>query len=304
MRIAPAWGLRDGAAYGYFFDDTHRLTFDMASSDPAAWSVRAEGGAVDQYVFAGPKMSDVVERYTRLTGRLPLPPRWSLGFHQSKWGYSPDTNVLAVADELRSRKIPADAMWLDIQHMDGFRSFTWDPVNFPDPEGLVSALTSKGFRTVAIVDPGVKVDPAWDVYTTGVQNGYFLKGPDGGPYVGAVWPGAAVFPDFSSPEVRDFWGSLVPRTVDKRVRGLWIDMNEPSNFTGQKGGTVPDDLPVGRPSTGHPHLVDPQRDDLAVVERAQADRDLRRIRVALDDAGRRPGRHRGRRDAAPRYLSG
>ena len=235
-------GLRGAAAYGYFFDDTHRLTFDMASSDEAEWSVRAEGGAVDQYVFAGPRMADVVGRYTELTGRTPLPPRWSLGFHQSKWGYAPDTKVLSVAGELRSRKIPADAMWLDIQHMDGFRSFTWDPVNFPDPEGLVTQLEGQGFRAVSIVDPGVKVDPAWDVYATGVQSGYFLKGPDGQPYVGEVWPGPSVFPDFSAPEARAFWASLVPRTLDRGVRGLWIDMNEPSNFTGMKGGTVPDDL--------------------------------------------------------------
>ncbi len=237
-------GLRDKAAYGYFFDDTYRLTFDMASSDPAEWSVRAAGGVVDQYVIAGPGIPDVVERYTRLTGRIPLPPRWSIGYHQSKWGYSPDQKVVAVADELRSRSIPADAMWLDIQHMDGFRSFTWDPVTFPDPAGLVQTLADKGFRTVAIVDPGVKVDDAWDVYTTGVANQHFLKGPDGSPFVGEVWPGAAVFPDFSDPEVRSFWGSLVPRTVGKGVSGLWIDMNEPSNFTGQKGGTVPDSVPA------------------------------------------------------------
>ncbi|MFO0589145.1 MAG: glycoside hydrolase family 31 protein [Polyangiaceae bacterium] len=235
-------GLRGGAAYGYFFDDTHALTFDMGASDSSAWSVRASSGVVDQYIFAGPRMADVLARYTGLTGHIPLPPRWSLGYHQSRWGYAPDSKVLAVADELRSRKIPADALWLDIQHMDGFRSFTWDPANFPDPAGLVQSLADKALRTVAIVDPGVKVDPAWDVYQTGLQNGYFLKGQDGNPYVGKVWPGEAVFPDFSDPAVRAFWGSLVPRTVGVGVSGLWIDMNEPSNFTGQKGGTVPDDL--------------------------------------------------------------
>lgn len=235
-------GLREAAAYGYFFDDTHRLTVDVAASRGDELRITAAGGTVDQYLFAGPTIAEVVERYTRLTGRIPLPPRWSLGFHQSRWGYSPDTKILSVADELRTRQIPADAMWLDIQHMDGFRSFTWDPVTFPDPQGLTSALAGKGFRSVAIVDPGIKIDPAWDVYATGVEQGHFLKDEGGQPYEGEVWPGPSVFPDFSDPAARDHWASLVPRTLGEGVSGLWIDMNEPSNFTGEKGGTVPDDL--------------------------------------------------------------
>jgi alpha-glucosidase len=235
-------GLRGAAAYGLFFDNTHRVTMDVAASREDEVRITAAAGGVDQYLFAGPAMADVVERYTRLTGRIPLPPRWSLGFHQSRWGYSPDSKILAIADELRSRNIPVDAVWLDIQHMDGFRSFTWDPVTFPDPEGLTSALAAKGFRSVAIVDPGIKVDPAWDVYTEGVEKGHFLKEADGEPYVGEVWPGPSVFPDLSDPAARDHWASLVPRTLGKGVTGLWIDMNEPSNFTGEKGGTVPDEL--------------------------------------------------------------
>lgn len=235
-------GLRGSSAYGLFFDNTHRLTFDMAGSNEAEWSVVAAGGVADHYLFAGPTIAEVVERYTRLTGRIPLPPRWSLGYHQCRWGYSPDAKVVSIADELRSRKIPADAMWLDIQHMDGFRSFTWDPVTFPTPEALVSGLGENGFHTVAIVDPAIKVDPAWDVYSNGVEKGLFLKDASGQPYVGEVWPGASVFPDFSDPATREYWGSLVPRVVGKGVSGIWIDMNEPSNFTGEKGGTVPDAL--------------------------------------------------------------
>ncbi len=236
-------GLRGGSAYGVFLDNTHRLTFDLAKQDPSVYSLIAAGGEIDQTLIAGPKMATVLERYTRLTGRMPLPPRWSLGYHQSRWGYAPDTELLHIADELRSRNIPADGLWLDIQHMDGFRSFTWDPVTFPDPQGLMSSLAAQGFKVVAIVDPGIKVDPGWDVYTTGLSKGYFL-GEGGAPYVGEVWPGASVFPDFSAPEARAFWASLVPRTLSPGVSGLWIDMNEPSNFTGQPGGTVPDHLPA------------------------------------------------------------
>ncbi len=234
-------GLRGGTAYGIFLDSTHRLSFDVAASDPGVVRLQAAGGEMVEYLFAGPTPADVLRRYSGRTGTTPLPPRWSLGYHQSRWGYSPDTTVLSIADELRARNIPADALWLDIQHMDGFRSFTFDPVAFPDPSGLTAALKSKGFHTVAIVDPGIKVDPGWDVYDDGVNGGFFLL-KDGLPYVGEVWPGAAVFPDFSAPGARTYWSGLVPRTLDMGIDGLWIDMNEPSNFVAGEGGTVPNEL--------------------------------------------------------------
>jgi len=233
-------GLRGGAAYGVFLDDPHRTRFDMGAADPARYVLATAGDEVDQYLIAGPAMRDVVARYTRLTGRAPLPPRWTLGYHQSRWGYSPDTEVLAVAQELRSRHLPADGMWLDIQHMDGFRSFTWDPAGFPDPAGLVQGLGALGLKAVTIVDPGIKVDPGYDVYADALAEGLFVT-ESGAPYVGKVWPGDASFPDFTSPDVRAWWGTLLPRDLGKGVQGLWIDMNEPSNFVTGSGGTVPED---------------------------------------------------------------
>lgn len=232
--------LRDGRAHGVFLDDTHRLRFDMGAAKADEYTLSTAGDEVDQYLVAGPAMRQVVDRYTRLTGRAPLPPRWSLGYHQSRWGYSPDTEVLSIAAELRARKLPADAMWLDIQHLDGFRSFTWDPVTFPDPAGLMSSLGAMGFRAVSIVDPGIKVDPGYDVYAEALAKGYFVT-QGGSPYVGEVWPGPSSFPDFTSPEVRAWWGGLTPRELDAGVEGLWIDMNEPSNFVVGTGGTVPED---------------------------------------------------------------
>jgi alpha-glucosidase len=244
-------GLGAASVYGVFVDDTFRLAMDMAKTDPAAWRVTAAGGAIDEYLLAGPTPRDVVRRYAALTGTTPLPPRWTLGYHQSRWGYADAARVLQVAQGFRDRDLPADAIWLDIQHLDGFRSFTWDPARFPDPDGLVAALAQRGFKAVSIVDPGLKVDPSWDAYAEGLAKGLFLT-RSGAPYVGEVWPGAAVFPDFSKPEARAFWAGLVPRTVGRGVRGLWIDMNEPSNFTGAPGGTVPDDCAAagdGLPTT-------------------------------------------------------
>jgi alpha-glucosidase len=233
-------GLRGAAAYGVFLDDPHRLRFDLGKADPQRYTLSTAGDEIDQYLLAGPALRDVLARYTRLTGTMPLPPRWSLGYHQSRWGYSPDTEVLAIAGELRSRKLPADAMWLDIQHMNGFRSFTWDPATFPDPADLVQKLGAQGLHAVTIVDPGIKVDPAYDIYADGLAQGAFVSRA-GAPYVGQVWPGDASFPDFTAPAVRAWWQTLVARDLGQGVDGLWIDMNEPSNFVMGTNGTVPED---------------------------------------------------------------
>lgn len=236
--------LRDGRAHGLFSDDTFRQTWDLAATDPEVLQIEAQGGVLDQYVFDGPTLAEVLARYTRLTGRAALVPRWTLGYHQSRWGYSPATRVEDVAAELRRRKLPADGMWLDIQHMDGFRSFTWNPTTFGDPDGLIARLAAQGFQTTIIVDPGIKVDPGWEVYQAGMAGGHFL------PHVGEVWPGKAAFPDFSRAATRAWWAELIARPLARGVRGIWIDMNEPSSF--EPGGTVPDAVPAdgdGVPTT-------------------------------------------------------
>ena len=245
-------GLRDGKAYGVLTDVTSSLRFDMAAAEPDVWEVRADVGPMVQHVIAGPGFAEVLDRYTALTGRPALPPRWALGYHQSRWGWWPDDRVREIAERFRSEQLPADALWLDIQHMDGFRSWTWDPVGFPDPGALVADLKALGFRTVAIVDPAIKVDPAWDIYSQGVAGGHFIPGAGGAPYVGTVWPGDAVFPDFTRPATRAWWAGLVPRATQHGVGGLWIDMNEPASFQPEHGNTLPNDLVVdgdGQPVT-------------------------------------------------------
>src|SRR5690606_16259980 len=117
-------GIREGAAYGLFTDVAHRLVMDLAMTDASAYRVESAGPSTEQYPFAGPSMAEVVRRYTGLTGRAPLPPRWALGYHQCRWGYSPAARLDDLAAQFRARGIPADALWLDIQHMRGYRSFT------------------------------------------------------------------------------------------------------------------------------------------------------------------------------------
>ncbi|MDP2307334.1 MAG: glycoside hydrolase family 31 protein [Pseudomonadota bacterium] len=229
---------RGSTAFGVFTDVTRASTWDVGATDPDLYTVTMADGPLDQYLVSGPGFADVAQRYTALTGRAPLPPRWSLGFHQSRWGWSPDTAVTDVVDGFRARNLPLDAVWLDIQHMDGFRSWTWDPDTFPDPAGLVETLAADGVRAVSIVDPAIKVDPGWEIYDEGVAEGYFL-GTAGEPWVGEVWPGDSVFPDFTDPRARAWWGRLGTTDLGHGIAGFWLDMNEPSEFT---LGTVPDTL--------------------------------------------------------------
>ncbi|MCC6995160.1 MAG: alpha-glucosidase [Deltaproteobacteria bacterium] len=241
----PFYLALDGAvAHGVFTDVTHRLEIDVAAAraDRIDVSTRADG-TIDQYVFAGPSLAEVVRRYTALTGRTPQPPRWALGFHQSRWGYGSAAEFEAIAAELRRRELPADGLWLDIQHLDGYRTFTFDPQNFPAPEAMLARLAAQGFHTTVIVDPGIKVDPDWPVYQDGVAGRHFLETAAGAPFVGTAWPGASVFPDFTRPETRTFWGQHIGALVRRGVAGIWLDVNEPTTFPEGGGGTsIPDDV--------------------------------------------------------------
>ncbi len=243
-------GLREGTAYGLFLDNSHRLEFDVAASVPDRVSLAAKGGEIDLYFLAGPGLPDVLDRYTALTGRPHLPPRWALGYHQARWSYYPDSKVKAIAAEFRKRDIPADVIWLDIDYMDGFRSWTWSPSGFPDPKGLVSGLADIGFKVVAIIDPGLKVDPLWPIYQQGLSGGHFLEEAAGKPFVGTVWPGDSAYPDFTRPQTRAWWAGLTPALTSVGVRGIWLDMNEPANFEAADDHTVPGW--VAADGDGHP----------------------------------------------------
>lgn len=228
-------GLRAGRAYGIFLDNTFRSSFDMGAEFPDAYSFGAEGGELNYYFFAGPTPKDVVSRFTELVGRSPLPPRWSLGYIQSRYSYYPESTVRFIAENFRHREIPCDAIFLDIDYMDGFRVFTFDKSRFPDPKRLFTDLRAQGFHTIAIVDPYVKVDPNFSIYKEGVANGYFLKKADGTEFIGRGWPGASAFPDFASKKVRDWWASLYKEQLEEGISGILTDMNEPTVLPDQDG---------------------------------------------------------------------
>jgi alpha-glucosidase len=231
----------DGKAHGLFFDNTHRVEFDLALENENRAYYGAEGGAIVYYVFCGPAPADVVGRYTELTGRTPMPPLWALGNQQCRYSYMNEEEVREIASGFRERDIPCDVIYLDIHYMDGYRVFTWNEDRFPDPQGLISDLREQGFRVVTIVDPGVKVDENYSIYTEGKDRDLYCKTRDGEEYHNAVWPGVCAFPDFTNPETREWWGGNQKVLTDEGVAGIWCDMNEPALFI-PAGATMPDNV--------------------------------------------------------------
>lgn len=240
-------GLNNNKGYGVFMDNTFRSFFDFGQERQDVSSFWAQGGEMRYYFINGPKLIDVCQRYTDLTGKPDMPPKWSLGYHQSKWSYYPESTVRNLAQEFRDRKIPCDVIHLDIDYMDGFRCFTWDNDRFPDPQKMVSELREQGFKSIVIIDPGIKVDNSYFVYKQGVENAYFCTRGDGPLLKGNVWPGECHFPDFTNPRVREWWSSLFEGLIDDGIAGVWNDMNEPAEF---ERGTFP--LDVRHDFDGHP----------------------------------------------------
>lgn len=229
-KVVPFYiGLQNKQSYGIFFDNTFRTFFDFCQERRNVTSFWAEGGEMNYYFIYGPQMQEVVTTYTDLTGKPELPPLWTLGYHQCKWSYYPESNVKEITAKFRQLKIPCDAIYLDIDYMDGFRCFTWNKDYFPDPKRMVAELAEDGFKTVVIIDPGIKIDKNYAVYKEALEKDYFCKRADG-PYMkGKVWPGECNFPDYTNPEVREWWAGLFKELIsDIGVKGVWNDMNEPA----------------------------------------------------------------------------
>lgn len=222
-------GLHSAKAYGIFFDNTFKTHFDFCHERRHITSFWADGGEMNYYFIYGPKIAEVVTKYTNLTGRPELPPMWALGYHQSKWSYYPEAKVKELAAGFRDNKFPCDALYLDIDYMDGFRCFTWNKDYFPEPKRMVEELENDGFKTVAIIDPGIKIDEKYEIFADGLEKDYFCKRADG-PYMrGKVWPGNCVFPDFTNPEVREWWADHYKTLIaETGIKGVWNDMNEPA----------------------------------------------------------------------------
>ncbi|UCZ52016.1 glycoside hydrolase family 31 protein [Bacillus shivajii] len=225
--------LRDEFAFGTFFDNTGKTFFDMRDQE-GTYEFRGESGQLDYYIFAGPTMKEVLKQYTSLTGKMPLPPKWALGYHQSRYSYETEEEVRELVHNFLEKEIPVDAIYLDIHYMDGYRVFTFDNDRYPNPKKLIQDLRDQGIRVVPIVDPGVKEDPEYDIYKEGVKNDFFCKYIEGNIYFGDVWPGNSAFPDFTNEYVRNWWGEKHRFYSDLGIEGIWNDMNEPAVFNETK----------------------------------------------------------------------
>jgi len=226
--------LDDGMAYGVFLDNTYKTWFDFGRTTTDAYAFGAPDGPVDYYIIYGPTIKDVIEGYTKITGKPHFIPKWALGHQHSRWmEYESDEDILKVARGLREQKIPCDTIVLDILYMDQFKIFTWDSEVFPNPQKLTNQLSEMGFKTMTIIDPGIKKEEGYFVFDEGVEKDYFLKKDDGSLFVGLVWPGLTVFPALSRPEVRNWFGSYYQKQPKWGVsNSSWLDMNEPSVHEG------------------------------------------------------------------------
>ena len=207
----------------------------------------SETGVIDLWIMTGPTPADVSKQNALLSGTHPMPPYYSVGYHQCRWNYYTQEEVAEVEQNFDDNDIPVDAIWLDIEYTDGRskKYFTWDPVAFSDHKTLISNLTSRGRRLITIIDPHIKRDTGYPVYNEGVEKHLFIKTKDGADYDGWCWPGSSSWPDYVNPSVRDWWSNKFdPEYFPGFPGGLvdyWNDMNEPSVFNGPEI-TAPKDL--------------------------------------------------------------
>jgi len=233
----------EGRVLGVLFDNTWRASFDFGKEFADKYSFGAPDGPLDYYLIYGPAPKQVVEGYAWLTGPTPLPPLWSLGYQQSRYSYYPESRVREIANRLRADKIPADAIYLDIDYQQNNRPFTVSRERFPGFEQLIKDLASQQFHIITITDLHIAKLPnaGYSPYDSGMAGDHFAKNPDGSVYVAKVWPGDSVFPDFTRQQTRAWWGSLYKDFVADGIAGFWNDMNEPAVFE-VASKTMPDDI--------------------------------------------------------------
>jgi alpha-glucosidase len=217
-----------------------------ASRLPRHFSIAAPGGMPELYIITGTGAGDVTSRLQRLVGTAPLPPLWALGYHQSRWGYGSFADLDLLDKKFAEEKIPCDGLWLDIDYMDGFRIFTFNEKYFPHPKNQIEDLKKRGRRVIPILDPGVKEDPGFDVYNELIKKNVYCRTAEGLPFIGMVWPGETVFPDFAAPEGREWWVGRVKKFAELGFEGFWIDMNDPST-----GCVDPEDMLFGKGKISH-----------------------------------------------------
>lgn len=231
-------GIHHGLVYGIFLDNTFKSFFNFGASNNRFSSMAADCGEMNYYFLYGNSVGEIIDRYTQLTGRTPLPPQWSIGYQQCRYSYFPDTEVINIADTFREKNIPADVIVFDIHYMEAYKIFTWHKEHFSNPKKLIEELKAKGFEVVVMCDPGIKVEQGYDAYEDGVKQEVFIKYPDGSNFTAQVWPGWCHFPDFTKATTRTWWKEKFKNYISLGIQGFWNDMNEIATW----GNQLPENL--------------------------------------------------------------
>ncbi len=221
--------------FGVFIDFGGVVNYDIGYTELDLLTITVAEPDYDLYIITGDSVADISRQFRGLVGRSYIPPKWAFGFGQSRWGYMNEADIRAVADGYQKNGMPIDMIYLDIDYMEEFADFTVNKERFPDLPGLVAEMKQRGIRLIPIIDAGVKVQEDDPTYREGAEQGYFVKKADGTPFVGAVWPGHACFPDFLRPEVRRWFGHKYQVLTDMGIEGFWNDMNEPAIFYSAEG---------------------------------------------------------------------
>lgn len=231
-------GIHQNHIYGIFLDNSHKTFFNFGASNNRFASFSADAGEMNYYFISGKSVADIINSYTHLTGRMELPPQWSIGYQQCRYSYYPDKEITTLARTFREKDIPADVIVLDIHYMEKYKIFTWDNKHFSNPKAMIDEIKAMGFHVVIMCDPGIKIEEGYEPYDDGVKQEVFIKYQDGENYAGQVWPGWCHFPDFTNPKTRAWWASKFKDYVNLGVEGFWNDMNEIATW----GHALPENL--------------------------------------------------------------
>ncbi len=230
-------GMHHQQVYGLFYNNTYKTFFNFAQSTPFT-SITAEGGDADYFFFYDTSMAKIIEHYTSITGRMPLPPKWSLGYQQSRCSYYPQEKVGWIAETFRRKKIPIDGIVLDADYQQDYQPFRTNKERFPDLRGLAAKLDGMNIALTASVYPGVKIDSSYESYIDGLNKDVFVKYADGSLFKTEIAPLKVLLPDYTNPKTRSWWIDKMKWMPDNGISGYWNDMNEPAIG----GSYLPDNL--------------------------------------------------------------
>lgn len=220
----------DDVATGYFIDFPSRIYYDVGFKDLNQFNIHVHGKDFTLYIIEGASLKEIIHEFHTIIKKPYLPPRWGLGYFQSRWGYRDEEEIRQIHQTFKEKKLPLEGIYLDLDYMEDFKDFTISNERFPNFKELVSDLKDEGVRLIPIIDAGVKVEEGYPVYEEGIKDDHFVKNAKGEPYVAAVWPGKVHFPDFLQENTRDWFGQWYQSLTNMGIEGVWNDMNEPAIF--------------------------------------------------------------------------